>query len=244
MAFESMFVAEKSIMASSTVEDYVKTLYLEQQQCASAELVSMGRLASACGVVPGTATSMVKALADSGLVDYEPRTGARLTRSGEQLALHVLRRHRLIELFLVQTLGLDWSEVHEEAEELEHAISDKVLDRIDALLGHPRTDPHGDPIPSAKGHLKPDRAQSLLLCPIGIQLRVARVLDQEPAFLQFIHRCGLTPGTTLAVEARDGLADSVVLRLRDKKLLTLGASAAAKIMVDEAGSQESGVRSS
>src|SRR3569623_1453049 len=97
-------------MATSTVENYVKQLYLEQQR-APDELVSMGRLASAMGVVPGTATTRMKALADSGLVTYEPRGGVRLTHGGEQLALHVLRRHRLVELFLVRVLGLDWSEV-------------------------------------------------------------------------------------------------------------------------------------
>src|SRR4051812_48756311 len=119
-------------MPSVTVENYVKQIYLEQQRAAG-ELVSMGRLAAAMGVVPGTVTTMVKSLADAELVDYEPRGGARLTRGGEQLALHVLRRHRLVELLLVKVLGLDWSEVHAEAEELEHVISDKVLDRIDAL---------------------------------------------------------------------------------------------------------------
>ena len=113
-------------MPSITVENYVKQLYLEQQNTPH-ELVPMGVLAAAMGVVPGTVTTMVKALADSGLVEYEPRGGVRLTRGGEQLALHVLRRHRLVELFLVKVLGLDWSEVHDEAEELEHAISDKVL---------------------------------------------------------------------------------------------------------------------
>src|SRR2546422_9277149 len=123
-------------MPSITVENYLKQLYLEQQNSAE-ELVQMGKLASAMGVVPGTATSMVKALADSGLVAYEPRGGVRLTRGGEQLALHVLRRHRLVELFLVKVLGLDWSEVHDEADELEHAISGKVLEKIDAYLGRP-----------------------------------------------------------------------------------------------------------
>src|SRR2546423_1187196 len=143
-------------MASSTVENYIKQIYLEQQN-APERLVSMGKLAGAMGVVPGTVTTMVKALSDSGLVDYEPRGGARLTRGGEQLALHVLRRHRLVELFLVKVLGLDWSEVHDEAEELEHAISDKVLEKIDKLLGHPSVDPHGDPIPSAKGKVSEER---------------------------------------------------------------------------------------
>src|SRR3982751_5807253 len=137
-------------MASSTVENYLKQIYLEQQSL-GAELVPMGRLATAMTVPPGTATTMIKALAEANLVNYEPRTGVRLTRPGEQLALHVLRRHRLVELFLVKVVGLDWSEVHDEAEELEHAISDKVLDRIDTLLGHPSVDPHGDPIPSAQG---------------------------------------------------------------------------------------------
>src|SRR5258706_5415072 len=147
-------------MPSITVESYLKQLYREQQN-ASEELVPMGKLATAMGVVPGTATSMVKALADSGLVSYEPRFGARLTKGGEQLALHVLRRHRLVELFLVKVLGLDWSEVHDEAEELEHAVSDKVLERIDAFLGHPSVDPHGDPIPTSKGKVAPQKLQSL-----------------------------------------------------------------------------------
>src|SRR5438270_12692 len=147
-------------MASITVENYLKQLYSEQQRT-SGELVSMGRLASAMGVVPGTVTTMVKALADSGLVTYEPRGGVRLTRGGEQLALHVLRRHRLVELFLVKVLRLDWSEVHAEADELEHAISDEVLEMIDQYLGRPSADPHGDPIPMAKGKLAEVRLDSL-----------------------------------------------------------------------------------
>src|SRR5580700_8124791 len=116
---------ERHPMATSTVENYLKQLYVEQRSAAG-EIVPMGRLASAMGVVPGTATSMVKALSDSGLVEYEPRAGVRLTHSGEQLALHVLRRHRLLEVFLVKILGLDWSVVHDEADQLEHAVSDRV----------------------------------------------------------------------------------------------------------------------
>src|SRR3954464_9902471 len=140
-------------MPTSTVENYVKQLYLEQQR-APEHLVSMGKLATVMGVVPGTATTMMKALAGSGLVAYEPRGGVRLTHGGEQLALHVLRRHRLVELFLVKGLGLDWGEGHIEAEELEHAISDKVLEKIDTLLGRPSVDPHGDPIPLANGKVE------------------------------------------------------------------------------------------
>src|SRR5260221_272610 len=122
--------APAPVAVSPTVENYLKALYGELQQ-ADGKLLPMGRLASAMKVTPGTATAMVKTLADAGLVDYEPRSGVRLTTAGERQALRVIRRHRLIELFLVQTLGLDWSEVHAEAEVLEHALSDKVLDRLD-----------------------------------------------------------------------------------------------------------------
>src|SRR2546421_1268055 len=194
-------------MASRTVENYLKALYSEQQR-AGDELVSMGRLASAMGVVPGTVTTMVKALADSGLVTYEPRGGVRLTRGGEQLALHVLRRHRLVELFLVKVLGLDWSEVHEEADELEHAISDKVLEKIDAYLGRPSADPHGDPIPTAKGKVVDAHLDSLASCELNRPVRVARVVDQEAQFLQFVDRCGLMPGVTVRVESRDEQGDA------------------------------------
>ncbi len=138
-------------MASSTVEDYLKTLYAVHQSSGDATNVPIGRLASAMGVVPGTATSMMKALADAGLVEYASRAGVRLSPRGERLALHVLRRHRIVELFLVEVLGLDWSVVHEEADLLEHAISDRVLEKLDLLLGSPRFDPHGDPIPTSEG---------------------------------------------------------------------------------------------
>jgi len=175
---------------------------------------------------------MIKALADSGLVSYEPRSGVRLTSGGEQLALHVLRRHRLIELFLVKVLGLDWSEVHDEAEELEHAVSQKVLDRIDVLLGHPSVDPHGDPIPTARGNVSPSPTRSLADCELRRPLRVARIIDQEPAFLQFIDRCGLTPGVSVAVESRDELAQAVKVRSSAGEVTTLGIVVAAKILVE------------
>jgi DtxR family Mn-dependent transcriptional regulator len=219
-------------LASRTVEDYLKQLYLTQQQ-APAKMVAMGKLAEAMGVVPGTATTMVKALADSGLVSYEPRGGVKLTRAGEQLALHVLRRHRLVELFLVKVLGLDWSEVHVEAEELEHAVSVKVLDRIDALLDHPSVDPHGDPIPPARGRPHASTHQMpLSACEPRQSYRVARILDQGADFLQFVDRCGLLPGTALAVESRDDVADAIRVRPHDAGPVTLGTNAASKILVE------------
>jgi DtxR family Mn-dependent transcriptional regulator len=222
---------ERGTAASSTVENYVKQLYLEQHR-GGGEMVSMGRLAAAMGVVPGTATSMVKALADSGLVHYEPRGGVRLTSSGEQLALHVLRRHRLIELFLVKVLGLDWSVVHDDADNLEHAVSDRVLERLDALLGHPTVDPHGDPIPSAKGHVHDPQRLSLANCPVGEPQQIARVLDQDPQFLRFAEQHGLMPGATVTVSKREPAAEAVRIRIRRHDELPLGLVAAAKILVE------------
>jgi DtxR family Mn-dependent transcriptional regulator len=221
-------------MTTSTVENYVRQLYLEQH-AAGGEMILMGRLAAVMGVVPGTATSMVKALADAGLVEYQPRGGVRLTASGEKLALHMLRRHRLIELFLVKVLGLDWSIVHDEADALEHAISDQVLERIDKLLGHPATDPHGDPIPTSKGHVHEPQRMSLADCPVGKPQRIVRVLDQDPEFLQFIERQGLKPGATITVGSREPAAEAVKIRIPRREATSLGLAAAAKIQVESAG---------
>ena len=219
-------------MASSTVENYIKQIYLEQQK-GPHKLVPMGQLAEAMNVVPGTATTMIKALADSGLVVYEPRNGTKLTKGGERLALHVLRRHRLLELFLVKILGLDWSEVHSEAEELEHAISDKVLDKIDTFLGHPRVDPHGDPIPSAQGKLEQTSLISLAECAPNKLLRIARIVDQHAQFLQFAERSGLLPGTSVIVKSRDPIADSITVECSNRTVVTLGTIAAKKILVEQ-----------
>lgn len=217
-------------MATSTVEDYLKSILLAEQR-EPGERVTTGRIAGALGVAPGTATAMVKTLADGGLLSYEPYSGVRLTPPGRQLAVHVLRRHRLLELFLVQVLGMDWSEVHDDAERLEHAVSDRVLERIDEMLGHPATDPHGDPIPDSRGRVEEPELASLLGCPLGRSVRVVRVDDQSPRFLQLVEREGLKPGSLLAVESRDEAADTVVLRRDPGGRLRLGRRAAAKILV-------------
>src|SRR3954469_14383664 len=142
------------MLPSSTVENYLKAIYLGQSALPARErLVPMGQVASALGVTPGTATTMVKALAESGLADYEPYSGVRLSAAGEKLAGLGLRRHRLVELFLVQVMGMSWAEVHEEAEQLEHVVSERLIQRIDDMLGNPTRDPHGDPIPTAEGTL-------------------------------------------------------------------------------------------
>jgi DtxR family Mn-dependent transcriptional regulator len=220
-------------MPTSTVEDYLKCILLEQQLDPEA-LVSMGQVSAALKVAPGTVTAMVKTLADSGLVAYEPYSGVRLTPSGRQLAAHVLRRHRLIEQFLVQVMGMDWSEVHPEAEELEHAVSERLVERMDEMLGFPSVDPHGDPIPDVHGVVAAPVLPNLLTCDLGAALRVARVADQSRDFLQLVERRGLKPGSGVRIERRDEAADTVDLRLESGEPLSLGNRAASKIFVEPA----------
>lgn len=217
-------------MPTSTVEDYLKCILLEEQRRPEA-LVTTGRIAEALQVAPGTATAMVKTLSDSRLLEYEPYSGVRLTPEGLRLATGVLRRHRLIELFLVQVMGLDWSEVHAEAEHLEHAVSERLIERMDEILGHPEVDPHGDPIPDAQGTVVTDDSPSLLLCPLAIPLTVARVGDQSPDFLKLVDRRGLRPGSRLLVLARNDTTDTVDLEVDSGESLSLGFRAASKIFV-------------
>jgi DtxR family Mn-dependent transcriptional regulator len=221
------------MLPSSTVENYLKAIYHGQALLAKdARLVSMGQVAAALNVTPGTATTMVKALAEAGLAEYEPYSGVRLTAAGEKLAALVLRRHRLVELFLVQVMGMSWDEVHEEAEQLEHVVSDRLIERIDRMLGRPTHDPHGDPIPTAEGTIAPGHHDSLLTCPLDTPLRVTRVSDQDPTFLRFIESNGLKPGQGIEVESRDAAADSVRLRVAGGAAMTIGARAASKVLVE------------
>src|SRR6266850_3381236 len=220
------------MLPSSTVENYLKAIYQGQAALTDPErLVPMGQVASAVGVTPGTATTMVKTLAESGLAEYEPYSGVRLTKAGEQLAGLVLRRHRLVEAFLVQVMGMSWAEVHDEAEQLEHVVSERLIERIDEMLGRPTHDPHGDPIPTAEGTIAPHHLESLLTCPVATPLRVTRIADQDPAFLRFIESNDLKPGEAVEVESRDDAADSVMLRRKDRRL-TIGTRAASKLLVE------------
>ena len=217
-------------MPTSTVEDYLKRILLEEQR-APDSLVSTGKIASLLEVAPGTATAMIKTLAASGLVRYEPYSGVALTDSGRKLAVHVLRRHRIVELFLVQVLGMDWTEVHSEAERLEHVISDRLLERMDEVLGRPSVDPHGDPIPSPEGVVPAVDLPSLVTCTLNEKIEVARVFDQDAEFLRGVERRGLVPGARVVVTGRDEAADTVEIALPDGRELSLGRAAAAKILV-------------
>jgi DtxR family transcriptional regulator, Mn-dependent transcriptional regulator len=224
------------MLPSSTVENYLKAIFHGQSSLGrpdeGAPLVPMGQVAASVGVTPGTATTMVKALAESGLAEYEPYTGVRLTAAGERLAALVLRRHRLVELFLVQVIGMSWDEVHDDAEQLEHVVSERLIERIDQMLGRPTHDPHGDPIPSPEGTIAEPPLDTLLTCPLRTPLRVTRIADQDPAFLRFIEKHDLKPGRSVEVDTRDAAADSVLLGGKDRRPITIGARAASKLLVE------------
>ena len=217
---------------AQTVENYLKAIFQAQMALQStSELIPLGQLAAELGVVRGTATTMVRTLAESDLVKYEPYAGVRLTESGERLAALVVRRHRLIELFLVKVIGMNWTEVHEEAEHLEHAVSDRLIERIDEMLGRPSADPHGDPIPDQSGVLERRPLETLLTCPLNVPVIVSRVTDQDPEFLRFVERHELMPGAVVQVEVRETAADSVRLRGTNERAITIGTRAASKVLV-------------
>ena len=217
-------------MPSLTVENYLKAIYLIASRRADPEAVATGELAQALAVSPGTVTGMLKTLSEANLATYTPYEGARLTPSGSRLALKVLRRHRLLELFLAQTLRMTWDEVHEEAEHMEHAASDRLIDRIDDFLGKPAVDPHGDPIPRPDGSLTEPSGTPLAHLERGSRFRVVRVVEQDPAFLRYLTECGLDLGAEGTLIENRPEAGVLAFRLRDREA-ALGFEAAGKILV-------------
>jgi DtxR family Mn-dependent transcriptional regulator len=220
--------AEKPV-PSLTVENYVKTIF---QICfaQSGRPAATGQIAATLNVSPGTVTSMLKTLSESRLATYTPYEGVRLTPAGSALALRVVRRHRLIELFLAKTLDLSWDEVHEEAEHMEHAVSDRLVDRIDVYLDYPQFDPHGDPIPRADGTLETPDSRTLAQCQPGFRFRLARVVDQSPEFLRFLTESGLPLGTQGEVVSNRYDADVMTIAANGQTT-ELGREAAQNILV-------------
>ena len=216
-------------MASLTIENYVKAIY-QLSSAADAELASTGALAEALAVSPSTVTSMLKTLSESGLAQYVPYGGAKLTDAGRSLALRVVRRHRLIELFLVKTLNLSWDEVHAEAENMEHAVSDLLIDKIDAFLGFPESDPHGDPIPKADGTIAAPGGTALSALRAGDRFQIIRVSDQSPEFLRYLTNSGLQIDAVGRVAESRPEAGIVVLEVAGK-LTTLAREIADKLLV-------------
>lgn len=216
-------------MASLTIENYVKTIY-QLSAGEGGQAAATGKVAEALGVSPGTVTSMLKTLSESGLAEYVPYEGARLTDAGRMLALRVLRRHRLIELFLVRTLKLSWDEVHEEAENMEHAVSDLLVDRIDAFLNFPATDPHGDPIPKADGTVAGSTGRCLSQLAVGERFRVVRVIDQSPDFLRYLTETGLQLDATGTVVVNRSESGTITIEVAGQQT-TLAHNIADRLLV-------------
>jgi len=218
-------------MKSTARENYLKTIF-ELQSAQEADVpVAVGVLAKALGVTPGTVTGMAKKLAREKLVRHQAYGGLRLTAKGQDVAISILRRHRILELFLVEIVGLDWSDVHEEAERLEHAISDRVLAGLDRLLGFPKIDPHGDPIPAADGTIAVLPQTSLADSQAGDRCVVARVLDESKPFLQFVGSIGLKPGTSIFIEQIHPEAGTIQIQPETGDLITLGLAPADKLLI-------------
>jgi len=176
-------------MVATAVEDYVKVIYAHTEW--QHEKISTGTLAARLGLAASTVTEMVGKLVAQGLVEHQKYGAVELTAAGETLALRMVRRHRLIEAWLVRQYGYGWDEVHDEAEVLEHSLSDRLLDAIDAQLGHPARDPHGDPIPRADGTVERPDAALLADAADGARVVVARISDRDPAVLRHLDAEGI-----------------------------------------------------
>ena len=213
---------------SAVAQDYLKVIWTAQEW--SLEKVSTKMLAERIGVSASTASESIRKLADQGLVNHEKYGAVTLTAAGKRAALAMVRRHRLMETFLVRELGYGWDEVHDEAEVLEHAVSERMLDRIDAKLGYPTRDPHGDPIPSRDGTIDAPDAVPLSQVAPGSRARVERISDADPALLQFFADRGIGVGTVLRTRAGAPYSDSIGVLVGDDAL-ALGRTAAASVWV-------------
>jgi DtxR family transcriptional regulator, Mn-dependent transcriptional regulator len=184
---------------SEATQDYLKAIWKLGRDDGRA---TTSALADELGVSPASATGMLKRLASLGLVEHERYHGATLTRAGERVALEVVRHHRLLELYLMEALGLGWDEVHAEADRLEHHLSEEVEARIDAALGFPKRDPHGDPIPSAELELTTDPARTLAELMLGDEAVILCVPDSDPALLRYLAELGLFPERLVTIVER------------------------------------------
>jgi len=182
-----------------SVEDYLKAIYHLSNQGGFA---ATSDIAAMLAVAPPSVSGMVKRLSDTGLIEHVPYRGVQLTAQGRRAALKMIRRHRILELYLTQHLDYDWGGVHAEAEQLEHAVSDELIERMATALGHPLYDPHGDPIPTAAGEIEEAELVSLADAPVGLKLELRQVGTQDSARLHYLAEQGLIPGVLLTVSER------------------------------------------
>jgi DtxR family Mn-dependent transcriptional regulator len=216
---------------SPVAQDYLKAIWTAQEW--STERVSTKLLAERIGVSASTVSEAIRKLADQGLVDHARYGAITLTERGRAAAVAMVRKHRLLETFLMNELGYSWDEVHDEAEVLEHAVSDMLVSRIDSKLGHPARDPHGDPIPSIDGAVPTPPARQLSDFHNGETGTVARISDSDPAMLRYFDSVGIALDTVVAVVERRDFAGTISVRLGDQTSppIDLGSPAARSIWV-------------
>jgi len=212
---------------TASVEDYLKAVYdLER----AGEPAATTELASRLGVAPASVTGMVRRLAEAGLLTHEPYRGARLTPQGRSAALRTLRRHRVIEAYLVRALGYRWDEVDPEAERLEHAATDELVDRMATAIGEPTSDPHGAPIPSRDGAVDEARYRTLADLEPGVAAEVMQVSDDDPSLLRYLADLAITPGITVSVVERAPFGGPITLRVGERTR-AVGPALAERVLV-------------
>jgi DtxR family Mn-dependent transcriptional regulator len=216
---------------TTVAQDYLKVIWTAGEW--SGEQVSTKMLAERIGVSASTVSEAIRKLSDQGLVDHAKYGSISLTDSGRAAAVAMVRRHRLIETYLVGELGYGWDEVHDEAEVLEHAVSDLMIERIDAKLGHPERDPHGDPIPAADGTIPAPQARQLSELADGQSGTVARISDSDPAMLRYFDSVGICLDLTITVLERRDFAGTISVQLGEGSTVELGNLAAEAIWIVE-----------
>lgn len=209
-------------------EDYLKTIYKLQQDESP---VRTNAIAHALGVEPASVTGVIKRLAELGYLEHQPYRGVMLTRAGELVALEVIRHHRLIELYLIQSLGYSWDEVHEEAERLEHAVSPVFIERIEEALGYPKIDPHGAPIPTTDGQIAVRTGTRLSELPVGQHGSVSRVSDDDPGLLRYLASLEIRPGAEITVRTIEPYGGPIGLEI-DGQERSVGPQAAAQVFIE------------
>ncbi|MGI8546844.1 MAG: metal-dependent transcriptional regulator [Gemmatimonadaceae bacterium] len=220
-------------MPSPSVEDYIKAIYKAHAENGN---VATQELAERLGVSAPAVSKMLRRLSELRLISHTPYQGVKLTRGGEKMALEIIRHHRLIELYLVEAMGFSWDSVHEEAERLEHHISEEFEDRIDQLLGHPTACPHGDPIPTRAGKIARTSNVTLAQQRAPAQLVIRRVRDEDAELLRHLQALGITPGTAIEFISQEPFEGPLVLKVGGSasKLIQLTPHAAGQVFVDPA----------
>jgi DtxR family Mn-dependent transcriptional regulator len=214
---------------SEAVQDFLKKVYTLQQD---QDRVSTNALADALNITAPSVTDMAQRLVKEGTIDYMKYKGVRLTEKGQSVALNMLRRHRLIELYLVQDLGYELHEVHDEAESLEHTVSERFIEAIAHKLGHPEYDPHGDPIPNVQGVMPKRDLQSLASLPVDKPARICRFIMENPDMLQFTQERGMVMGTEVTVLTRDPFDGPLTLQMDQNNETIIGHAIAVSILVE------------